>query len=210
MALSIGEQIERLLQPIKSRIASMIVCAIVRSISDGTKLQTLKVSMMEDQTKDDVDHIQQFGFTSHPPKGSEAVVLFVGGNRSHGVVIGTDSSTYRLKGLPEGAVALYNQNGDYVKLTSDKIEVHANEINLGKANFKKLINEEFQSMFNTHVHHYIDSVGPPATPTPKLTGKPGALLATGTPSIGGSTGSPTGLNTYAISATEMTSKTKAE
>jgi len=176
MALKLSEQLERVLRPIRNRIASMVVCALVKSVTDSDGLQILKVQMGRDEVKDDVERIQQFGFTSNPPNDSEAIVLFVGGNRSHGICLATDSSTYRIKNLPSGAVVIYNKNGEYVKLTEDTIEivsgnkvlidcteaeikadtvnVKAGEIKLGDGVMHKaLATEDFvTSVYKMHVH----------------------------------------------------------
>lgn len=126
--MNIIAQLDRYLAPLKRKIVSMVACSLIKAVDDSKDIQLIKLSILKDELVEGVERIQQFGFTSVPPENSEAVVLFVGGNRSHGLVIATEASRYRLKQLPAGAVALYNQNGDYVKLTKDKIEVVAKEV----------------------------------------------------------------------------------
>lgn len=152
MALNLSEQLQRFIQPISRKISSMVCCALIKSVNDSGKIQLLKLNMYQDETKDKVERIQEFGFTSNPPDDSEAVVLFIGGNRSHGIVVATDGSKYRIKNLERGGVALYNSNGDKVVLTKDKIEVYSDNIAIGKSGFKKLVNEEFKAIFDSHVH----------------------------------------------------------
>jgi phage baseplate assembly protein V len=208
MAMTFTERLERVLRPLRNRIASMLVKAIIKSVDDSGNLQMIKVTMHEGDTKDEIERIQQFGFTSHPPVDSEAILFCIGGNRTHAVVLNTDSSKYRLKNLPKGAVALYNENGDYVKLTKDKIEVYAKEVNLGTADFKKLINEEFKSIFDNHVHNFT------AAPSGVFsTSKPATLISpvpppipTPIPPVGGAV-APMGLT---LGDAQMTTKTKAE
>lgn len=187
--MTLIEQLQRFISPLKEKIMSMVGCSIIRSVTDGNGLQVLKASILKEELKSGIERIQEYGFTSHPPEGSEAVITFPQGNREFGIVIATDSSRYRIRNLPEGAVAIYNRNGDYVKLTKEKIEIHAKEITLGDgSSFKKLINEEFQSMFNGHVHT-ASSFGSATTTPQSSTSYPASV---------------------AIGNNEMTSKTKAE
>lgn len=138
--MNIIAQLDRFLNPLKRKIVSMIACALIKAVDDSKSIQLVKLSILKDELLEGVERIQQFGFTSVPPENSEAVILFVGGNRSHGLVIATESARYRLKHLPTGAVALYNQNGDYIKLVKDKIEVNAKEVTI-KADVIQLGNE---------------------------------------------------------------------
>ncbi|WP_431477838.1 phage baseplate assembly protein domain-containing protein [Massilia eburnea] len=57
------------------------------------------------------------GFTSVPKPGAEGVVVFVGGNRDHGLVIAVEDRRFRLKGLASGEVAIYDDQGQKVHLT---------------------------------------------------------------------------------------------
>jgi phage baseplate assembly protein V len=207
MALSIAEQLQRFIQPITRKIGSMICCALIKSVEDGGKIQLLKLNMYQDETKDKVERIQEFGFTSNPPDDSEAVVLFIGGNRSHGIVVATDGSKYRIKNLERGGVALYNSNGDKVVLTKDKIEVYSDSIQIGKSSFKKLINEEFKARFDNHVHF----VSVSGTPAAQLGVSSSPAKSTGTlPIAVASVPGSTYVFADAVASTEMTSKTKAE
>jgi phage baseplate assembly protein V len=60
--------------------------------------------------------IQQFGLSSHAPVGSDAVALFIGGDRSNGLIVATNNQTFRLRNLNAGEVALYSQWGDTITI----------------------------------------------------------------------------------------------
>lgn len=138
--MNIIAQLDRLLSPIRRKIASMIVCALIESVDDSKDIQLVKVSLGKDEVQDGVERVQPFGLTSNPPDKSEAVVVYAGGNRKHGIVVTCDSGKYRIKGLPKGAVAVYNSNGDMIKLTKDRMDliaksvhVQANKVSLGNS-----------------------------------------------------------------------------
>lgn len=81
------------------------------------------------------------------------------------------------------------------------------EIEIGGNNFKKLINEEFQSMFNTHVHNFMGFVGT-GTPTPGVTTGPCDFAGANPPPVPPSPGF-----TYpgiAITDNELTKKVTME
>lgn len=117
------DQINRLLTPIHKRISSMICKAIILSLNDSPNLQVCKVHLMKDEEPNGIERIGEFGFISNPPDGSEAVVIFANGDRSKGLIIATESSRYRLKLSQKGSSALYNQNGDCIKLLKDEIRM---------------------------------------------------------------------------------------
>jgi phage gp45-like len=125
--------VTRMMAPIKRRVMLMIGRGIVRVVNDALKWQEVQVSLLEGEVRDGVERVQQYGFTSHPQVGAEAVVVFLGGNRDHGLVIAVDDRRYRLKNLVAGEVALYDdlgksvifkRNGD-VHITATRLLVQA-------------------------------------------------------------------------------------
>lgn len=102
------EALERLLAPTKARLAMLVARAVVQRVNDALKMQGLQVTVLAGEVRDEVERFQQYGFTSHPHQGAEAVLLSAGGNRDHGIVVAVDDRRYRLKGLPQGEVALYS------------------------------------------------------------------------------------------------------
>jgi len=104
----------RLSAPLARRIRLVIARGFVRLVNDTLKMQGLQVSLLADEVRSDVERFQQYGFTSHPHPNAEAIVVFPGGKRDHGIVIAVDDRRYRLKNLAPGEVALYTDEGDYV------------------------------------------------------------------------------------------------
>lgn len=108
------QELKSFVEPLKRRILLMLGRAVVKAIYDDSGIQLMKLDLMADETRDKVERFQDYGFSAHPPKGSEAVVAFVGGNRAHGLVLKVDNREYRLKNMAEGEVALYSDEGDYI------------------------------------------------------------------------------------------------
>lgn len=111
--------------PLQRRVMLMVARAIVRTVGDGDKMQVMQLALLRDELRDRVERFQEYGFTSHPHPGAEAVAVFVGGDRGHGLVVAVDDRRYRLTGLAQGEVALYDDLGNVVALRRDKIEVVA-------------------------------------------------------------------------------------
>lgn len=112
----------------------MVARAIVEAVNDGPKLQAVQISLLADEVKGNVERFQQYGFTGVPHEGAEAIALFLGGSRSHGVTIAVDDRRYRLKGLEKGEVALYDDLGQKVHLTRNGIEITAPLVTVKAAN----------------------------------------------------------------------------
>lgn len=99
----------------------MIGRAVLSAIDDRAKTQIVQASMFADETRDKMERMAEYGFTSVPLPGSQAVAVFVGGERGHGIVIATGDTRYRLKGLAGGEVALYTDEGDKIILKRGKM-----------------------------------------------------------------------------------------
>jgi len=141
----------------------MVSRAVISIVDDSKKMQTLQIQALAGETLGDVERIQNFGFSSVPKNGAEALVVFVSGNRDHGVVVAVDDRLYRVKDLGEGQSVMYDAAGNKFLLSNDgnallqasvKAMVSAPEVELGSATAKeKILNgETFQTTFNQHVH----------------------------------------------------------
>lgn len=117
----VAEQFRRMSAPLLRMARMMVGRAVINLINDGLKLQELQVSLLADEVRADVERMQEYGFTSHPIPGAEAVMVSVGGARDHGIVIATDDRRYRVKGLPQGEVAIYDDQGQVIHLKRDKV-----------------------------------------------------------------------------------------
>ena len=122
------------------RTRMMIVRTILSGINDAPGIQAVQIRLLAGESKDNVAHLQSYGFTAHPHPGAEAVALFMSGDRGHGVVICVDDRRYRIKGLEEGEVAIYTDedllSGGHriIFKRGQEIEVHAGEkftVNVG-------------------------------------------------------------------------------
>lgn len=96
------------------------------SAADGSKkMRTVQVRLLADEVRDDLEHVEPYGFTSEPLDDAqpEAFAAFFGGDRSHGIVFCVADRRFRLKCLKPGEVALYDDVGQKIHLTRDGIEV---------------------------------------------------------------------------------------
>lgn len=92
---------------------------------DSGNVQLLQVKLGQNELRDNTPRLAEFGFTSMPPDGADLVVLFVGGDRSNGVIIASGDISTRLKNLKPGESALYDSIGKHIHLKADQIEVDA-------------------------------------------------------------------------------------
>ncbi|HEX7821037.1 MAG TPA: phage baseplate assembly protein V [Sphingobium sp.] len=117
----------RLLAPLQGRIQMMIGRAVIRAANDSLKAQGLQVELLDGEVQDGVEHFQNYGFTSVPLAGAEAVVAFVGGLRGHGICIATVDRKVRLTAMQPGEVALHDDQGQKIHLTRDGIVIETDK-----------------------------------------------------------------------------------
>lgn len=137
MALS---GLERLLAPLKRRVMLMVSRAVVGLVNDAPAMQELQVSLFAGETRGQVERFQNCGFTSAPHPGAEAAVVFVGGNRDHGLIVAVDDRRSRIRGLQNGEVAVYtdeDQGADGCRIVlrrGNRIEIQARDIDIRAEN----------------------------------------------------------------------------
>ena len=115
------DQIRRMMAPYLRLARMMVARAVINLVNDGLKMQELQVTLLADEVRADMERFQEYGFTSHPVPGAEAVVVFVGGARDHGIAVAVDDRRYRLKSLEQGEVALHDDQGQAIHLKRNKV-----------------------------------------------------------------------------------------
>jgi len=154
--------ITKMLDPLKTKMRLMVSKAVVALIDDGKKIQQMQLLALAGEVLADVERYQQFGFTSVPLPGAEAIVAFIAGDREHGIVLGVEDRRYRPTGLTNGQACFYDILSK-IKLTADgkalhdvpvKTEIKSAEVVLGAGVvLEKILNgETFQVTYNSHTH----------------------------------------------------------
>ena len=101
---------------------------IITKSDDSKRMQEVGVEGFKGEAHSDVEHWHPFGFSSRPKapdggKHAEALIAYIGGSRSHPVVIATADRRHRPKNLREGEACLHDSSGQEVRLTEDGIVV---------------------------------------------------------------------------------------
>lgn len=164
-----------------NKIRLAIGRAVVKLINDSTKIQELQLQVLSDEVRARVERFQDYGFTSVPMEGAEAIVLFLGGDRSHGVAVKVDDRRYRKKGLQPGEVCMYTKNGDYVLIKvggivevkasaelkvdaplatfTGNVKVNGNIVCDGQVSDANGSMQEMRGVYNTHKHTGVQTGG---------------------------------------------------
>lgn len=93
--------------------------AVVSVVDDAFKRQNLQLSVLADETVDDVERFQNYGHCSVPPKGSEAIVVSVAGGRAGSVALAVEDKNVRPVNSTEGDSIFYHLEGHNIRLTKD-------------------------------------------------------------------------------------------
>lgn len=107
---------------------------VLHLVKSADNIQKVQASGLADETLQDVELMQQFGFTSVPPANTQAVILPIGGQTTHGIVIATENGSFRVKNLQGGEVAIYDESGSSIVLKKGRlIEIDCDVLKINAA-----------------------------------------------------------------------------
>lgn len=179
----------KFLDPIKRRVHLMISRAVMSALVDTSGRQFVQVSALKGETKDNVERVQQYGFTSNPLSGAQAIMLCLGGNRAHPVVTNVDDPRYRPTDSEAGESGCYHYEGHRIRLmqngivqiecerlivqATDQIRFETPKLDV-TGEIKDRCDADGQSMsdmrdvYNSHTHPENDSGGPTDQPNQSM------------------------------------------
>lgn len=113
----------RAVQATTERLSRRVLLLVGRGrvsapVNDSGNVQLLQAQINPLETIDGLRRVAEFGFTSVPPLGTDVAIIFVGGDRGQGVVIGTNHQASRPKGLQPGETMIFTQDGKQIYLTA--------------------------------------------------------------------------------------------
>jgi len=112
--------IAKLMSPMKRRIQLLITRGVVKLIDPSLMMQELQVQVLG-TVLDNVEHFEQYGYTSHPHPEAEVLLASLGGRRGHTVAVCVGDRRFRLKNLQEGEVAMYTDEGDVIHFKRNNV-----------------------------------------------------------------------------------------
>jgi phage baseplate assembly protein V len=132
----------------------------VTTSNDTKTAQMLQVRLGAMETRDATPRLAEFGFTSAPPIGADVIVVFVGGDRSNGVVIATGHQSSRPTGLQPGETMVYDLWGKSIHFTeSGGIVIDAKNTAVTVNNATTVtINASTEVVMNTPLLHVSGSI----------------------------------------------------
>ena len=99
----------------------MLAPVKITATDDTGPVHRAQVRAMAPEQIDNVAVLQLYGLASHAMVGSDAMALFVSGDRSNAVIVATNNQAARMRNLKSGEVALYTDEGDSVLLSRGRI-----------------------------------------------------------------------------------------
>jgi phage baseplate assembly protein V len=98
------------------RVQTAIGTGRITATDDSKAAHSAQIAVGPGETIDNVPVIQIYGLASHARPGSDATLLFVGGDRGKPVAVATNDQRARLRNLKPGEVALYTDQGDTITI----------------------------------------------------------------------------------------------
>lgn len=92
-------------------------------VNDSGVIRLVQGLLGYNQIGDNTNIMQQYGFASNLPIGTDVAVVCVNGNRSVRVILGSNHQSYTIKNLGNGSVALYDMFNNKIVLSSTGISL---------------------------------------------------------------------------------------
>lgn len=156
------------------RILLMMARGTITLVDDSKTVQTMQVRVNGLELIPDLPRFAEYGFTSNPPAGTQAIIGSKNGDRNDGIVIATSNAKYRLVGLSTGEVAIHDDKGQSVYLSASGIVVNGGGMPITLTNAPEVVADTLllkvkgdvvdnyetndrtmagmRSVFNTHDH----------------------------------------------------------
>ncbi len=110
--------------------------AVLTGINAGTPVQLVQAEALAGEQLQAAELFQHFGFTSSPPAGTQLIVLPLGGQTAHSVIVATEHGSYRIA-VQQGETCVYNQSGAYIKLLKGRIiEIDCDELRVNTQRYE--------------------------------------------------------------------------
>jgi phage gp45-like len=103
------------------RVMMMLAPVKITATDDTGPVHRVQVRAMAPEQIDNVAVLQLYGIVSHAPVGSDAMALFVSGDRSNAVIVATGHQASRPRDTQQGEFMIYTDEGDSVLLSRGKI-----------------------------------------------------------------------------------------
>ncbi|MFL6873873.1 phage baseplate assembly protein V [Pseudomonas marginalis] len=112
-------------------LKSMLARGTVVLANAGKKMQSLQIRLTAGELKDGVEHFEPYGFTSNPLPGAEVLTAFLGGDRSHAVVVVASDRRYRISEVAPGEVVIFTDEGDKIHFKRGQvIDIETQTLNI--------------------------------------------------------------------------------
>jgi phage gp45-like len=116
------------------RMNNAVKRVTVENTNDDPLFREHELSLYTQEKQKEIEHFEPYGFTSRVKKPTgqkpnqkkaEGLMVFTGGNRSHGIVVVAGDRRYRMRQIKEGELALFDDQGQQVHFTRDGIVTSA-------------------------------------------------------------------------------------
>jgi len=123
-----SDQAHAAVSRLSHRLALMVGRGRISQSNDSGPVQIVQIPLNAKETPD-LMRVGEFGHASWPPDGTDGIVVFIGGDRSNGVVLGTHHLASRFKLGAKGESALFDAFGKSIWLKAEDggIVVEANQ-----------------------------------------------------------------------------------
>lgn len=104
-------------------IADLITRGVLKAKNAVRKMRTVQTELFADDLRDDVEHFEPYGFTSEAKPGAEVLAASLGGDREHTIAFCIADRRYRVTGLKDGEVCVFDDQGQKIYLTRSGIVI---------------------------------------------------------------------------------------
>ena len=107
----------------RDAIATMIRRGTLKEFDARGSQHLARVTGLRGEELAGVPRFKEFGFSSHPPIGSTATIMALGGRSDRAMVVGIDHADHGPRDLETGHTSIYDAYGNTVSLVQKRIRI---------------------------------------------------------------------------------------
>lgn len=149
--------LEQMVSDLTSRTMNMASRGTMTNLDDTKNIQQMAVQGVAGEQFNRVQRWEQFGISSLPPAGSDALIMSMNGSRDSAQILAVENQSMRPRNSPGGSTTVYDAAGTTIVLDgAGKLTINANDVEITSST----LTHNGVDISDDHIHRVGGSAAP--------------------------------------------------